>query len=172
MQWKRKLRVVVRWASGQFGLAESNSAPDGVTLSALPGPGSTAGRWTPEELFLGALAGSVTTTFHELAGNTCLAYADLEIDIQSVIERAKAGDVPCFRTLVVRPTVTVTRQEDREQALDLLERVRTSCPISRALASAPRFEPQVEVSTFIHGLTSRRREARRGGAHLLSAASR
>lgn len=146
MDWKRTLRVVAWWTSGQAGVAKSGSAPQVIHFTAPPELGGAEGRWTPEELFLGALASSLTTTFHALAGNSELEYTDLEIEVEGTPEDASPGDGRCFRALVVRPRLTVARPDDRERAMHLLQRVTTLCPILRALASAPKFETHVEVS--------------------------
>lgn len=145
MDWKRKLHIVAWWTSSHSGLAKSDSAPQSVHFAAPPELGGAPGRWTPEELFLGALASSLTTTFHAMAGNADLEYTDLEIQTEGILETTGPLGETRVGGLLVRPRLTIAREEDRGLALALMQKSQALCPILCSLAAKPRFEIEVEV---------------------------
>src|ERR1700693_4633924 len=64
MKKEHTYRVTAWWTAGQSGLTKSESAPNAVHFTAPPQFGGMAGRWTPEDLLLSAVASCFTTTFH------------------------------------------------------------------------------------------------------------
>jgi organic hydroperoxide reductase OsmC/OhrA len=137
-------RAVAWWTSGQTGLAKSNSAPNAIHFTAPVELGGVEGRWTPEDLLLGALAGCFTTTFHTLASYGKLEYRDLEVEAEATTQKADTGYK--FGGISLRVRLTIPRGDRRDQAISLLEKSRTLCLVSRALAVAPNFDLRVEVS--------------------------
>ena len=73
-------RVSAWWTSGRTGLAKCESSPNTIHFSEAAEVGGLPGRWTPEQLLLCALAGSFTTTFHEVARGARFEYIDLEVE--------------------------------------------------------------------------------------------
>jgi len=144
MDREYRCRVVAWWTSGKTGLAKSESAPNTIHFAAPPEFGGLEGRWTPEELLLAALAGCFTTTFKTVAAAARFDYTDLEVTAEGAVEKSDSGY--CFTHMVLHPTVTISGETRREQALELLEKTKNLCLVSRALASSPRFEPSVEIS--------------------------
>jgi RimJ/RimL family protein N-acetyltransferase len=52
----------------------------------------------------------------------------------------------CFSEIVIRPCVSIPKEEQREWAIGLLHKVKALCLLSRALATPQKFEIQVEIS--------------------------
>lgn len=144
MEREYKCRVVAWWTSGQTGLAKSDSAPNAIHFTAPPEFGGLEGRWTPEELLLAALASCFTTTFKVVAAAARFDYTDLEVSTEGAVSRTESGYR--FTDVVLRPILTISGEERRGQALELLEKTRNLCLVSRALSASPLFEPQVEMS--------------------------
>ena len=143
MENKHKYHVVAWWASGQTGFAKSDSAPNAIHFTAPPQFGGLEGRWTPEDLLMTALASCFTTTFHVIAGYTKFEYTDLEVKAEGTV--SKTGNGYSFSEIAIRPSLTIPNEDKRERAINLLQKAKALCLVSRALATRQIFEPRVEV---------------------------
>jgi len=143
MEAAQKYRVVAWWGSGRTGLTTSSSAPNAIHFTAPPEFGGLERRWTPEDLLLSAVASCYTTTFHALAERSKLEYADLEVGVEGSVRKTDSGY--SFNELVIRPSLTISGEEDQTLALRLLQKAKTMCLVARALAVEQRFEPCVQL---------------------------
>ena len=143
MENEHKYRVVAWWTSGQTGIAKSDSAPNAIHFAAPPQFGGLEGRWTPEDLLMTALASCFTTTFHAIAGYSKFEYTDLAVEAEGTVSKTDSGY--CFSEIVIRPSLTIPSEENRERAINLLQKAKALCLVSRALATAQKFEARVEI---------------------------
>jgi len=141
MHEEYRFRVIAWWASGQTGMAKSNSAPNVVHFTAPPACGGMEGRWTPADLLFSALASSYTITFRQLAENSHLEYKDLQVEVEGTISGAETGYE--FGEVRVHANLTIAQEANPAQAIDLLYRTEKLCPVSRALAIRHTFLPTV-----------------------------
>lgn len=144
MSEEHAYRVSAWWASGPTGLAKSDSAPNAIHFTAPAEFGGMEGRWTPEELLLASIASCYTTTLRAIAGPAKLNFADLQVEASGTVHKADSGWV--FSEIVVRPTLKIVSDEERERALDLLQRAEKLCLVSRAIGTLLKFEPQLEIA--------------------------
>lgn len=147
MEETHQYRVVAWWTSGQTGIAKSDSALNTIHFTAPPEFGGLQGRWTPEELLLCAVGGCFTTTFRAIAARSNFEYTDLEVETQGTA--AKAADGYRFGEIVIRPKLTISSEEERNRAIDLLKKTNALCLVSRALAVTQRFEPLIAVGKAV-----------------------
>jgi peroxiredoxin-like protein len=135
----------VRWLDGKRGLA---SSPDGlpeIEVATPPQFGGLAGRWTPEHLFVGAATTCWMTTFLAYAEKSRLELVAVEAGGEAIVERGDDGRVSIAR-LVLRPRVTVHREEDREKADKMIRKAEETCLIARAMRATVELEPEVLVA--------------------------
>jgi peroxiredoxin-like protein len=144
MEKVHKFRAVAWWSSGRTGIAKSISSPNAIHFTAPPEFGGLQGRWTPEELLLTALASCFTTTFHAIAESSKFEYTDMAVEMEGTVHRADTGY--CFSEIVMRPCLTIRAEEQRERAISLLQKAKSLCLVSRALATAQKFEARIETS--------------------------
>ena len=144
MENEHKYHVVAWWSSGRTGIAKSDSAPNAIHFAAPPQFGGLEGRWTPEDLLMTALASCFTTTFHAIAGYSKFEYTDLEVEAEGTV--IKTGTGYTFSEIVIRPSLTIPDEENRERAINLLQKAKELCLVSRALATGQKFETRVEIS--------------------------
>ncbi len=142
-----KYRTLAWWTSGQTGLAKTSSAPRAIHFSAPPEFGGLEGRWTPEDLLLAALASCFTTTFHAIAGYSKFEYTDLQVEVEGTVSKAESGYA--FSEIVLRPTLTIPDEGQRDRAQHLLQKTKAACLVSKALATAPALEPHVAVGAAL-----------------------
>ena len=137
-------RVTAWWTSGRTGLAKSDSAPNAIHFTAPAQFGGIEGRWTPEELLLAAVAGCFTTTLRSIASKVDAEFTDLEVEASATLRKREAGYD--FGQIVLRPTMKIADDTERQRALDLLQKAERLCLVARAVAMPLRFEPQLEVT--------------------------
>ncbi len=143
MENEHKYRVVAWWTSGQTGIAKSDSVPNAIHFTAPPQFGGVEGRWTPEDLMLTALASCFTTTFHAIAEYSKFEYTDLAVEAEGTVSKTDTGYG--FNEIVIRPSLTIASEENRQRAIVLLYKAKALCLVSRALAMPQNFEIQVET---------------------------
>ena len=148
MENEHKYRVVAWWTSGRTGIAKSDSTPNAIHFTAPPQFGGLEGRWTPEDLLMTALASCFTTTFHVIAGRSTFEYTDLAVEAEGTVRKTDNGYG--FSEIVIRPSLTIPNEEQRERAISLLHKAKALCLVSRALATAQKFEARVEISKPSH----------------------
>lgn len=147
MEEKHEFRVVAWWSSGQTGIAKTDSAPNAIQFTAPIAFGGLEGRWTPEDLLLGAVASCFTTTFQAVAAYSNLEYTDLEVEVEGIVSKLSNGYG--FQQIVIRPKLTIADEESHHHAQDVLKKVKSLCLVSRALATNQEFDPKVEVSKLV-----------------------
>ena len=136
-------RVVAWWASGRTGIAKSSSAPNAIHFTAPPEFGGVEGRWTPEDLFLGAVASCYTTTFRALAEHSKFEYTDLEVTADGTVQKADPSYE--FSEIVIGVNLTIACESEQEKALRLLQRAGDLCLVARAISVPHRLEPRVQI---------------------------
>ena len=136
-------RVVAWWASGRTGIAKSSSAPNAIHFTAPPEFGGVEGRWTPEDLFLGAVASCYTTTFRALAERSDLEYTDLEVTAEGRVE--KVDPSYAFSEIVIGANLIIADQPEQERALRLLQKAGELCLVSRAISVPQKLETRVQI---------------------------
>jgi len=137
-------RVQAWWTSGRTGIVKSDSAPNAIHFTAPHEFGGLEGRWTPEELLLAAVAACFTTTMRSIATSAQSDFTDLEVAASGTICKLASGYG--FTEIVLRPTLKIKDTNQRERAIELLQRAEYLCLVSRALDVPLRFEPQLEIA--------------------------
>jgi organic hydroperoxide reductase OsmC/OhrA len=144
MEAAHRFRVDAWWTSGRTGIAKSSSAPNAIHFTSPPAFGGLEGRWTPEDLLLGAVASCFTTTFRTLAEYSKFEYTDLQVDVEAVVSKAETGY--SLGEMFIRVNLLIPREEEQARALKLLHKAKGLCLVSRALAIEQTFEPAVKVA--------------------------
>jgi organic hydroperoxide reductase OsmC/OhrA len=143
MENEYKYRAVAWWSSGQTGIAKTDSVPNAIHFAAPAVFGGLEGRWTPEDLLMTAIASCFTTTFHTIAGYAKFEYTDLEVEAEGTVIKAIPGY--SFSEIALRPNLKIPNEDTREQAIILLQKTKELCLVSRALATAQKFEVKIEI---------------------------
>lgn len=136
-------RIGAAWKSGRAGIAKCESVPNALHFSAPPHFGGIAGKWTPEDLLLTALASCYTSTFRALADYSKFKYADLEVEVLGNVQQIHQGYV--FSEMFIRPALSIFHDKDHERARRLLEKTQELCLVRRALAVKHSLEPRIDV---------------------------
>lgn len=152
MENEHTYRVVAWWNAGKTGLAKSDSAPNAIHFAAPPQFGGLEGRWSPEDLLLCAVAGCFTTTFRALADYSKFQYTDLEVEVEATVKKAESGYE--FTRILIRPTLTISKLEERPRADRLLEKAKRLCLVSRALGMPQKFDARVQAAGKVEAVAT------------------
>jgi organic hydroperoxide reductase OsmC/OhrA len=141
---EHEYQVAAWWTSGRTGIAKSRSNPNAIHFTAPKSFGGLEGRWTPEELLLAAISGCFTTTFRTIVSKAESDFTDLEVEAVASMRKVNFGYM--FTEIVLRPALKIADPQQRERAIDLLNRAARLCLVSRTLDTPLRVEPKVEVT--------------------------
>ncbi len=136
--------VSVRWTGAKQATAH---APDGLPdleIASPPQFGGPGGRWTPEHFFVGSAVACWLTTFLAIAELSKFAPVAIAASGQAFLEKGDDRRFAITR-IVLRPHVTVRREDDRERALRLIQKAEDACLVARSMRTVVELEPTVDV---------------------------
>lgn len=126
--------------TGGFGAGDSALPP--LDVASPPQFGGPKGVWSPEHLFVAALASCLMTTFRAMAEAS-------NIDVLEYSDNATGRLVKddsrlyAFDLVTLRPRVVISDEAHRDRTLRLLHKAEAVCLISRSVASELILEPTV-----------------------------
>jgi len=105
------------------------------------GPGD---RWSPETLFVAAVADCFILTFRAIARASNLSWTALRCATEGQLERVEG--VTRFTQMALRARLTVPPGTDADRARRLLEKAEKTCLITNSLAFTPTLSCEIEVA--------------------------
>lgn len=146
--------VSVRWESGRRGLASSSDGLPDLAVSAPPSFGGPAGVWSPEHLFVLSVTTCWMTTFLAVAEASKLDVVAVECGGDGTLEKGEDRRF-WISKLVLRPRVTLVREEDRDRGLRLIAKAEAVCLIHNSIRTEVTLEPEVVVGPAAASAASR-----------------
>ena len=144
MESSYRYKAHAHWTLHKRGILEAENIPRTVNFAAPPEFGGEPGLWTPEHLLLGAVATCYVATFRAIAERSKLQASGLEVFVEGVITKEQGGFR--FTEIVIRPAITLEREQDRERAQRLAEKAEQACLISRSLSAKITANYKVEIA--------------------------
>ena len=131
----------VEWAGGYRGKLK---CPDAATVEVSPpaefgGPGR---EWTPEGLYVGAVASCFMMTFLAFALHSKLGIASATVSAEGKLEKDPDGGYR-FTEVIIRPVIVVEGFRETERAERLLKKAEQSCFIASSVKSRITMSAQV-----------------------------
>lgn len=137
-------QVKVNWKNNRNGILSSDVLDEKITIATPPEfPKGEENIWSPEHYFLASINGCLLTTFLAVAENFKLDFANFESDSEGKLEAVDRKYV--ISEVVLKPIITIKREEDRELALKVIEKSERACLISNSVRSKITMEPTIEV---------------------------
>ena len=135
-----------RYAVRAFGAPAGNVGLDAEGLPALstaspPQFGGRKGHWSPETLFVGAVADCFILTFRAVAAASGFSWTSLECAADGVLERV-AG-VTKFTAIRLEARLVLPAGGDTERGRGLLEKAERGCLIANSLNVQPSLHVEV-----------------------------
>jgi organic hydroperoxide reductase OsmC/OhrA len=106
------------------------------------GPGD---RWSPETLFVAAVADCFILTFRAIAGVSRFPWVSLECSVTGTVDRIERATQ--FTALHVRARLRIPTADKEEQAIRLLTKAEEGCLVTNSLKVRPHLETVVEVES-------------------------
>jgi organic hydroperoxide reductase OsmC/OhrA len=108
------------------------------TPAEFDGPGD---RWSPETLFVAAIADCFLLTFRGIARASRMAWESIECDVTGKLERPER--VSRFTEVMIRARLRIPPGTSDDQARRILTRAEETCLITRSLTAATHLELEV-----------------------------
>ena len=124
-------RVRALWEGGRSGTVSAEEIAPAIRFSAPPEFKGDPGYWTPEHFLVAAVASCFVATFYALAELSKMQFRGLELLTEATLGKPE-GKLR-FTEIVLKPTLNITRDGDRELADRLLAKAHEGCLIARSL---------------------------------------
>lgn len=136
-------QIAVTGTGPQTGVVDSptDGLPE-IQFSSPPEFGGPEHTWSPEHLFVAAIATCLMTTFRAIAANSgveVLEYTDHSV---GHLRRGEDG-LYSIDKVTMRPSVLISANTNRDRALRLLEKAEKVCLVGRSVNSELALEPTV-----------------------------
>jgi len=109
-------------------------------------PKGIPGIWSPEHLFTAAVSSCLMTTFLAVAENSKLGFLSFRCASKGKLEQVDGKFL--MTEILLKPTVVVKDEKDRERAMRVLQKSEANCLISNSVKSKVVMEPEVEVEAI------------------------
>ena len=138
--------VDVNWVNNRVGVMHSPELNDEVDVATPPQfPNGVEKIWSPEHLFTAAVNSCLMTTFLAIAENSKLEFESFNSKALGKLEIVDGKYQMSEVTLM--PQLTITKENDRERALRVLQKSEAACLISNSIKSAIVFKPEIVIRT-------------------------
>lgn len=144
MEKKYTYQATAHWTNHKRGIVEADATiPRTINFAAPPEFGGEPGLWTPEHLLVAAVSTCFIATLRAVAEASKMEIHGLEVPVEGTIEKQEGGFR--FTKIVLRPTLAILREEDRERAGRLLEKAERACLVSRSILATMVIEAKIHV---------------------------
>ena len=115
-------------------------------LSTSPPPqfGGDGDQWSPETLFVAAVADCFVLTFRSVARASGLEWESLHCDVEGLLDRQER--TTRFTRFEVRPVLRIADESKRDRAERCLEKAERACLITSSLTAEVALESRVETA--------------------------
>jgi|SRR5476651_217017 len=147
MSIQHSYQVNVNWLNTRLGVLTSPELTDSLQVATPPQfPQGIEGVWSPEDLFTAAVNSCLMTTFLAIAENSKLEFEHFSSGASGKLDMVDGKYMMTEVALV--PRLTITKEEDREKALKVLQKSEAACLISNSIKSKIIFEPEITVAVL------------------------
>lgn len=148
---KHSYNVNINWRADRKGmmcspeLAEGNSQTANCIEVATPPPfpKGMPNIWSPEHLFTAAVSSCLMTTFLAIAENSNLEFLDFDCGSEGILEKVDGKYL--MTEIILKPTVTINNEKDRDRAERILQKSEAACLISNSIKSKVTMEISIKV---------------------------
>lgn len=101
--------------------------------------------WSPEHLFTAAVSSCLMTTFLAIAENSKLDFSNFSCKSKGVLEKVDGKYL--MTEIILKPTVTIKEEKDRERAERIVQKSEAACLISNSIKSKVTMEITIKVES-------------------------
>lgn len=148
---KHKFNVDLIWLEDRKGLMCSpelskGSAPSSNCFEVAtppPFPKGMPNIWSPEHLFTASVSSCLMTTFLAIAENSKLDFESFNCEATGIMESVDGKYL--MTEILLKPSVTIDDEKDRERAQRVLEKSEAACLISNSIKTKVMMEPTIKI---------------------------
>ena len=134
--------VNLKWNEGRVGEVSSPELNSKIEVATPPQfPKGVEGVWSPEHFFTAAVNSCFMTTFLAIAENSRLEFKEFSCNAVGVLDQIEGKFL--MTEVVLNPTLIITKEEDKEKALRVLDKSEKACLISNSITSKVSLNPTV-----------------------------
>lgn len=134
--------VNLKWNADRIGEVSSPELNSKIEVATPPQfPKGVEGIWSPEHFFTAAVNSCFMTTFLAIAENSRLEFKEFNCDASGILEQVDGKYL--MTEVVLNPTLVITKIEDKEKALRVLDKSEKACLISNSINSKVSLNPRV-----------------------------
>lgn len=140
---KYNYEVKTKWTEGKRMKLMIKGQPD---LEVTPPPefGGPEGFLSPEDLFVASASTCYTTTFLAIAERARLQYVDFVCRAEGILEKSE-GKGFWFTKIDLFPELTISDEEARERAENVLETSKKYCLVTNSMNSSVSLNSTIKV---------------------------
>ena len=145
MQIEHNYQVDVNWVEDRIGILYSPELNDEMQVATPPQfPKGVDKVWSPEHLFTAAVNSCLMTTFLSIAESSKLEFKKFSSKAYGKLEQVDGKYI--MSEILLMPSLTILREEDREKALRVLNKSEAACLISNSIKSKIIFKPTITTA--------------------------
>ena len=134
--------VNLKWNEGRVGVVFSPELNSKIEVATPPQfPKGVEGVWSPEHFFTAAVNSCFMTTFLAIAENSRLEFKEFNCNAVGVLDQIEGKFL--MTEVVLNPILIITKEEDKEKALRVLDKSEKACLISNSITSKVSLNPTV-----------------------------
>lgn len=136
--------VNLKWNAERVGEISSPELNSKIEVATPPQfPKGVEGVWSPEHFFTAAVNSCFMTTFLAIAENSRLEFKKFNCNAVGILDQVEGKYV--MTEVILNPTLVITKEEDKEKALRVLEKSEKACLISNSITSKVCLNPTVTL---------------------------
>jgi peroxiredoxin-like protein len=134
--------VNLKWNAERVGEVSSPELKSKIEVATPPQfPKGVEGVWSPEHFFTAAVNSCFMTTFLAIAENSRLEFKEFNCNAVGVLDQVEGKFL--MTEVILNPTLIITKEEDKEKALRVLDKSEKACLISNSITSKVSLNPTV-----------------------------
>jgi peroxiredoxin-like protein len=134
--------VNLKWNAERVGEVSSPELKSKIEVATPPQfPKGVEGVWSPEHFFTAAVNSCFMTTFLAIAENSRLEFKEFSCNAVGVLDQIEGKFL--MTEVILNPTLIITKEEDKEKALRVLDKSEKACLISNSITSKVSLNPTV-----------------------------
>lgn len=141
--------VNLKWNADRVGEVSSPELNSKIEVATPPQfPKGVEGIWSPEHFFTAAVNSCFMTTFLAIAENSRLEFKEFNCNAVGILDQVEGKYL--MTEVILNPTLVITKEEDKEKALRVLDKSEKACLISNSINSKVSLNPIVTVPEIVN----------------------
>jgi peroxiredoxin-like protein len=141
--------VNLKWNADRVGEVSSPELNSKIEVATPPQfPKGVEGIWSPEHFFTAAVNSCFMTTFLAIDENSRLEFKEFNCNAVGILDQVDGKFL--MTEVILSPTLVITKEDDKEKALRVLDKSEKACLISNSINSKVSLNPIVTIPVTVN----------------------